>query len=40
MEGRPSPTREMAFISSIELAEQLMKKIDARWPSNKAPGKN
>jgi hypothetical protein len=40
VEGRPSPAREMAFISSIELAEQLMKKIDARWPSNKIPGKN
>ena len=40
VEGRPSPAREMAFVSSIELAEQLLKKIDARWPSNKIPGKN
>jgi hypothetical protein len=41
LEGiRPSPASQSAFADSIALAEELMRKIDARWPSNKAPGKN
>jgi hypothetical protein len=35
-----SPARQSAFADSISLAEELMRKIDARWPSNKIPGKN
>ncbi|HXM97180.1 MAG TPA: hypothetical protein VN982_01760 [Candidatus Dormibacteraeota bacterium] len=35
LDGRPSPAREMAFRDSIELAEQMMRRIDARWPPSK-----
>ena len=35
LEGKPSPAREMAFQDSIRLAEEMMKRIDARWPSTK-----
>jgi hypothetical protein len=40
LEGRPSPARQMAFTESIELAEELLRRIDARWPRDKIPGKN
>jgi hypothetical protein len=40
LEGRPSPARQTAFMDSIELAEELMRRLDARWPANKIPGKN
>jgi hypothetical protein len=39
LEGRPSPTRQTAFMDSIELAEELLRRIDARWPTNRVPGK-
>lgn len=39
LEGRPSPAREVAFRDSIELAEELMRRIDARWPRDRVPGK-
>jgi hypothetical protein len=39
LEGRPSPARQTAFMDSIELAEELMRRIDARWPANRIPGK-
>ena len=35
LEGRPSPAREVAFQSSIKLAEELLRRIDERWPSAK-----
>jgi hypothetical protein len=40
LEGRPSPARQTAFMDSIELAEELLRKIDARWPANRIPGKS
>jgi hypothetical protein len=40
LDGRPSPARQSAFADSIALAEELMRRIDARWPRDKAPGKN
>jgi hypothetical protein len=39
LEAKPSPAREMAFRDSIHLAEELMRRIDARWPQNKIPGR-
>jgi len=39
LEAKPSPAREMAFRDSIHLAEELMRRIDARWPQNKVPGR-
>src|ERR1700730_120906 len=39
LEGRPSPAREIAFRESIELAEELLRRIDARWPRDRIPGK-
>jgi hypothetical protein len=39
LESKPSPAREMAFRDSIHLAEELMRRIDARWPQNKIPGR-
>jgi len=38
LEGRPSPARETAFRQSIEWAEELMRRIDSRWP--RVPGKS
>ena len=35
LEGRPSPAREMAFRDSIDLADELMRRIDQRWPNKK-----
>jgi len=40
LDGQPSPARQTAFMESLELAEELMRRIDARWPANKVPGKN
>jgi hypothetical protein len=39
LEGKPAPAREMPFRESIELAEELMRRIDHRWPRNRIPGK-
>jgi hypothetical protein len=36
LEGKPSPVREMAFRESLELAEELLRRIDRIHP----PGKN
>lgn len=36
LEGKPSPAREMAFRDSMDLAEELMRRIDREHP----PGKN
>lgn len=33
LEGKPSPAREMAFSDSIDLAAELMRRIDQRWPA-------
>jgi hypothetical protein len=33
LEGRPSPQREIAFNESIGLAEELLRRIDKRWPN-------
>jgi hypothetical protein len=38
-DGKPSPAREAAFYESIQLAEELMRRIDARWPRDRVPGK-
>jgi hypothetical protein len=37
--GRPSPARQTAFMESLELAEELLRRIDAKWPANRVPGK-
>ena len=31
LDGRPSPAREMAFRDSIDLATELIRRIDQRW---------
>jgi hypothetical protein len=36
LEGRPSPAREMAFRESVELAEELLRRVDRMHP----PAKN
>jgi hypothetical protein len=38
-EGRPSPAREAAFYDAISIAEELLRRIDARWPRDRIPGK-
>jgi hypothetical protein len=38
LDGRPSPARQTAFQESLELAEELLRRIDARGP-NRVPGK-
>jgi hypothetical protein len=35
LEGKPSPAREMAFRDSIDLAVEMMRRTDSRWPSSK-----
>lgn len=35
--AKNSPAREMAFRESIDLAEELVRRVDKRWPS--VPGK-
>jgi hypothetical protein len=40
LEQRPSPARMMAFKESINLAEELMRRIDERWPASSVSGKN
>ena len=40
LEGKPSPARQSAFADSLALAEELMRRIDARWPRDKVPGRN
>ena len=35
LEGKPLPAREMAFRDSIDLAAEMMRRIDSRWPSSK-----
>ncbi len=35
LEGKPSPAREMAFRDSIDLAAEMMRRIDVRWPTGK-----
>jgi hypothetical protein len=37
-DSKPSPARETAFYESIQLAEELMRRIDARWPRDRVPG--
>jgi hypothetical protein len=32
LDGKPSPAREMAFRDSIDLAVEMMRRIDSRWP--------
>jgi hypothetical protein len=38
-EPKPSPARDAAFYEAIQLAEELMRRIDARWPRDRIPGK-
>ena len=33
-DGRPSPSLECAIADSITLAEKIMQRIDARWPTS------
>jgi hypothetical protein len=40
LSGKPSPARETAFRESIELAEELLRRIDRRWPPEKSPYSN
>jgi transposase len=40
LDGRPSPARLMAFKESLNLAEELMRRIDERWPSNRIQSKD
>jgi hypothetical protein len=35
LEGKPSPAKEMAFCDSLDLAAELMRRIDQRWPNKK-----
>jgi hypothetical protein len=35
LDGKPSPAREVAFRDSIDLAAEMMRRIDSRWPSSK-----
>jgi hypothetical protein len=30
--GKSSPAREMAFRESVDLAEELVRRVDNRWP--------
>jgi hypothetical protein len=39
LDGKPSPARQPVFQESIELAEELLRRIDHRWPANRVPGK-
>ena len=34
-DGKPSPAREMVFRDSIDLAAEMMRRIDARFSSSK-----
>jgi hypothetical protein len=34
-DGKPSPARQMVFRDSIDLAAEMMRRIDGRWPSEK-----
>jgi hypothetical protein len=38
-DSKPSPSREAAFYECLQLAEELMRRIDARWPRDRVPGK-
>ena len=38
-EGKPSPARDSAFYEAIQIAEELLRRIDARWPRDRVPGK-
>lgn len=33
LEGRPSPAREMAFRDAMETATELMRRVEARFPT-------
>jgi hypothetical protein len=33
LKGRPSPAREMAFRDAIETATELMRRVEARFPT-------
>jgi hypothetical protein len=35
LEGRPSPAREMAFRDAIETATELIRRVEARFPTAK-----
>ena len=36
LDGKPSPAREMAFRESVELAEELMRRIDRKYPPGRS----
>jgi hypothetical protein len=33
LDARPSPAREMAFRDAIEMATELMRRVEARFPA-------
>ena len=35
LDGKPSPAREMAFRDGMDLAVEMMRRIDSRWPPSK-----
>ncbi len=37
LEGRPSPAREAAYRDSIDIAVELMRRIDVRFPTPAKP---
>jgi hypothetical protein len=37
LEGRPRPAREAAYSESIDIAVELMQRIDARFPPSAKP---
>jgi hypothetical protein len=37
LEGRPSPAREAAYRDSIDIAVELMRRIDVRFPTSTKP---
>jgi hypothetical protein len=39
LEGRPSPARPTAFMEALNLAEELLRRIDERFPEKTMPTK-
>jgi hypothetical protein len=37
---RPSPAREACIANAISNAEMILRKIDQRWPTNRATGES
>jgi hypothetical protein len=37
LDGRPSPARELAFRESIDIATELLRRVEARFPNPAKP---